>query len=112
MLLFALLVAGPDGDGVRIDVVDHGVGIAPADVPRIFEQFEQLDGSSSRRVGGVGLGLHLCARAAAALGGRIGVESLPGTGSTFSVWIPSSPAAPLTGTLSAATLGSTPGGAG
>jgi len=106
------LVAVPDGEGVRIDVVDHGVGIAPADVPRIFEQFEQLDGSSSRRVGGVGLGLHLCARAAAALGGRIGVESLPGTGSTFSVWIPSSPAAPLTGTLSAATLGSTPGGAG
>ena len=106
------LVAGPDGDGVRIDVVDHGVGIAPADVPRIFEQFEQLDGSSSRRVGGVGLGLHLCARAAAALGGRIGVESLPGTGSTFSVWIPYHPAAPPMETLKAATLGSTAGGAG
>ncbi len=106
------LVAARDEDGVRIDVVDHGVGIASADVPRIFEQFEQLDGSSSRRVGGVGLGLHLCARAAAALGGRIGVDSLLGTGSTFSVWIPSRPAAPLVETLSAATLGPSPDGAG
>jgi signal transduction histidine kinase len=91
------LSAGIDNDGVRIEVTDHGVGIAHEDVPRIFEQFEQLDGSSSRRVGGVGLGLHLCARATAALGGRIEVESEPGIGSTFSVWLPTrSPSLPAT----------------
>jgi signal transduction histidine kinase len=82
------LSAGPDGDGIRIDVADRGVGIAPEDIPRIFEQFHQLDGSSSRRVGGVGLGLHLCAKAAETLGGRIDVASRPGEGSTFSVWLP------------------------
>ena len=82
------LVAGREDGGVRIDVIDKGVGIAPDDIPRIFEQFEQLDGSTSRRVGGVGLGLHLCARATMALGGRIDVVSEPGTGSRFSVWLP------------------------
>jgi len=82
------LVAGRENGGVRIDVIDQGIGIAPADIPRIFQQFEQLDGSTSRRVGGVGLGLHLCARATVALGGRIDVESEPGQGSRFSVWLP------------------------
>jgi signal transduction histidine kinase len=80
--------ARPAGEDVRIEVSDHGVGIAADDIPRIFEQFEQLDGSSSRSVGGVGLGLHLCAKAARALGGRIDVRSEPGTGSTFSVLLP------------------------
>jgi light-regulated signal transduction histidine kinase (bacteriophytochrome) len=69
---------------------DHE-GIAADDMARIFRQFEQLDGSSSRRVGGVGLGLHLCMAAAAALGGKIWAESDPGAGSRFSVWLPSKP---------------------
>jgi signal transduction histidine kinase len=77
-----------DDGGVRIDVIDGGVGIASEDIPRIFEQFQQLDGSTSRSVGGVGLGLHLCARASAALGGRIDVQSAVGAGSTFSLWLP------------------------
>jgi signal transduction histidine kinase len=77
--------------GVRIDVVDEGPGIASADMTRIFQQFEQLDGSTSRRVGGVGLGLHLCASATAALAGRISLESAPGQGSTFSLWLPLRP---------------------
>jgi signal transduction histidine kinase len=80
--------AQAEDGGVQIDVSDRGPGIAPADVVRIFEQFEQLDGSTSRRVGGLGLGLHLCANAAAALGGRLWVESAPGSGSRFSVWLP------------------------
>ena len=82
------LEARPQDTGVRIDVVDEGIGIAPEDIPRIFEQFQQLDGSSLRRVGGVGLGLHLCARAADALGGRITVASEVGKGSRFSLWLP------------------------
>ena len=69
-------------------MLDQGPGIAPRDIPRIFQQFEQLDGSSSRVVGGVGLGLHLVAKAAQVLGGRIDVQSDVGVGSTFSVWLP------------------------
>jgi signal transduction histidine kinase len=80
--------AASDGDGVRIDVVDEGLGIEPEDLPRIFEQFEQLDGSMSRRVGGVGLGLHLCSQAAAALGAEISVTSRVGEGSAFSLRLP------------------------
>ncbi|HJP65531.1 MAG TPA: GAF domain-containing sensor histidine kinase [Actinomycetota bacterium] len=84
------LTARRSDGGVQIDVRDAGIGIAPEDVARIFGQFEQLDGSTSRRVGGVGLGLHLCASAVAALGGRVWVDSSPGRGSTFYVWLPSS----------------------
>jgi signal transduction histidine kinase len=80
-----------DGEGVRIDVRDTGIGIATEDIPRVFERFEQLDPSHTRRVGGVGLGLYLSARAAEALGGYIDVTSDVGVGSTFSLWLPLRP---------------------
>jgi PAS domain S-box-containing protein len=80
-----------DGPEVTVAVRDHGVGIAPDDMPRIFERFEQLDMSRTRRVGGVGLGLYLSDRAAQALGGRIDVESRVGEGSTFTVRLPRHP---------------------
>ena len=80
--------AKPSDGGVRILVRDRGIGIAPEDLPRIFGRFHQLDGSNSRRVGGVGLGLYLSKRAAELLGGRIDVESRVGAGSTFSLWLP------------------------
>jgi signal transduction histidine kinase len=80
-----------DGEGVRIEVRDRGIGIAPEDIPRVFERFEQLESSRAHRVGGVGLGLYLSARAAQALGGRIEVESEVGMGSTFSLWLPLHP---------------------
>ncbi len=73
---------------VRIDVRDWGIGIAPENVARIFERFEQLDSSNTRRVGGVGLGLYLSARGARAMGGRIEVRSGIDEGSTFSLWLP------------------------
>jgi signal transduction histidine kinase len=82
------LEARRDDGGVLIEVVDEGPGISGEDIPRIFEQFQQLDGSSSRQVGGVGLGLHLCRRAVETLRGRISVRSELGQGSTFSVWLP------------------------
>jgi signal transduction histidine kinase len=84
-----LLEARPLDDGIQMDVIDQGEGIAADDMARIFRQFEQLDGSTSRRVGGIGIGLHLCAAAAAALGGRIWADSDPGAGSRFWVWLPS-----------------------
>lgn len=64
-------------------VADEGVGIAPEDQKRIFEDFETLDSSLTRAEGGTGLGLGIARRAVTALGGRIELESAPGAGSTF-----------------------------
>jgi signal transduction histidine kinase len=85
------LAARVSGRTVRIDVRDHGVGIAPEDLPKVFERFHQLDPGSSRRVGGVGLGLYLSSRLARALGGRIDVVSERGKGSTFTLILPIQP---------------------
>jgi signal transduction histidine kinase len=83
----SLTSRGEEG-GVRIEVSDEGIGIAGEDIPKVFEQFQQLDSSDARRVGGVGLGLHLSQRAAQALGGHLEVQSEPGRGSTFALWLP------------------------
>jgi len=80
-----------DGTGIRFDVQDRGIGIEPDKVPLVFEQFSQVDPSDARKVGGVGLGLHLVRRATEALGGEIHVDSRIGAGSTFSVWLPKIP---------------------
>jgi signal transduction histidine kinase len=77
-----------DSDEAWIAVTDRGLGVAEEDIPRIFERFQQLDASHTRRVGGVGLGLYLSDRAAKALGGRIEVDSELGHGSTFTLCLP------------------------
>lgn len=73
---------------VRFAVTDTGIGI-PADMHgTLFEDFVQLDTPLQKRLRGTGLGLSLCKRFAELLGGRVGVESTPGIGSTFFVIIP------------------------
>ena len=66
------------GTAIRFEVADVGIGIAPEKLPLVFEQFSQVDPSDPRKVGGVGLGLHLVRKATEALGGEIHVESRAG----------------------------------
>ncbi len=79
----------PDGR-VTFAVADTGIGIAPQDQERIFEEFHQLDSALQRRSTGTGLGLPLSRRLAELLGGGVSVQSTPGSGSVFSVTIPPS----------------------
>lgn len=75
-------------EGVVVRVRDQGVGIAPEDLPKLFNRFRQLDSSSTRRAGGTGLGLVISKGIIEEHQGRIWAESIPGTGSTFSFWLP------------------------
>jgi signal transduction histidine kinase len=73
---------------IRFAVSDTGIGIAAELHGALFEDFSQVDSPLQKRLRGTGLGLSLCKRFAALLGGEVGVESTPGVGSTFFVIIP------------------------
>lgn len=73
---------------VRIEVADNGPGIPAEDLPALFESFRQADGSSTRKVGGMGIGLSLARGLTERCGGRLEATSKPGSGSTFSVLLP------------------------
>ena len=75
-------------DKVRFAVSDTGIGIAAELHGALFEDFSQVDSPLQQRLRGTGLGLSLCNRFAALLGGEVGMDSAPGVGSTFYVIIP------------------------
>lgn len=76
------------GEALVVEVTDTGIGIAAEDLPKLFKRFGQLDMSSTRQVGGAGLGLSICKAIVEAHGGSIGVESATGRGSTFRIALP------------------------
>jgi GAF domain-containing protein/anti-sigma regulatory factor (Ser/Thr protein kinase) len=77
------------GDGTFVvSVADTGPGIAPADQSRIFEEFQQADTTATRKKGGTGLGLSIARRIVELHGGRLGVDSAPGRGATFTLTVP------------------------
>ncbi len=77
-----------DDRSFRIEVEDTGVGIQPADLGRLFVEFQQLDGGAAKRHQGTGLGLALTRRLVEAQGGTVGVRSTPGQGSVFHAVLP------------------------
>ena len=74
--------------GVVVEVADTGIGIAPDELPRVFDKFHQVDGSTSRRHGGTGLGLSISRDLATHLGGTLTAESALAGGSSFRLSLP------------------------
>jgi two-component system sensor histidine kinase SenX3 len=76
------------GDMIELAVTDHGVGIPPNDLGRIFERFYRVDQARSRSTGGTGLGLSIVRHVATHHGGEVRVDSVEGEGSTFTLRLP------------------------
>lgn len=83
-----VIAAGQDADRVVLSVSDTGEGIAPEDLPRVFERFYPADRSRGRETGGAGLGLAIVRELVELMGGSVAVESEPGQGSRFTVSLP------------------------
>ena len=82
------------GDRLAIEVRDTGIGIAPQDLARVFEPFQQADNSYARRYTGTGLGLTISKELARAMGGDVSAQSEPGHGSIFTLELPWQPSVP------------------
>ena len=87
-----LIHAGAPDQEIVLSVCDEGVGIAPVDLPRIFERFYRADRARSRELGGTGLGLSIVKHIAQLHGGRVEAESTLGQGTTIRVILPNRPA--------------------
>ena len=88
---FVRVSAAIEGGQLHLAIIDTGIGIRAEDMSRIFIEFSQVDASHARRYDGTGLGLALSKRLVEAHRGRIWVESVFGTGSTFHVLLPLRP---------------------
>ena len=80
--------SGEPPSGLTISVSDTGIGVAPEDLPKLFEKFVQVDSSTTRRFGGSGLGLTICRHMVELMGGVIDARSTLGEGTTFSIVLP------------------------
>jgi signal transduction histidine kinase len=85
------VTALPAGPEVEVRVTDTGEGIPPEHLPHVFERFYRADRSRARATGGAGIGLAIVKQLVEAHGGRVGVVSLPGLGSTFRFTLPTAP---------------------
>jgi signal transduction histidine kinase len=74
--------------GMLTSVTDHGIGIPKDEIPQLFERFHRARNVSSRYYGGLGLGLYIARAIIEAHGGSIGVQSIEGQGSTFTMRLP------------------------
>jgi len=82
------LVMRIQNDQLRIQVQDHGIGVPPDKLERIFDKFERVDNSDTRRTGGTGIGLFLVKHLVEQHGGKVWLESILGKGSTFHIELP------------------------
>ena len=80
----------PSGRGAALSVEDRGPGIAPEELPRLFDRYFQAQRARAKRRG-LGLGLFIAKGLVEAHGGTIVAESVPGVGSTFRIWLPAAP---------------------
>jgi signal transduction histidine kinase len=83
-----VLSAAEADDGISLSVQDEGPGIDDSEREKIFERFYQVDQSSTRSIGGTGMGLYICRQAALAIGGRVWLERSDAAGSVFALWLP------------------------
>lgn len=81
-------ISGSPGNPIIAEVSDTGIGMTPEQCAKVFSQYQQADGSITRRFGGTGLGLSIVKRIVEMMGGEISVESVPEQGSTFRVVLP------------------------
>jgi two-component system OmpR family sensor kinase len=84
-----ILRAREDGDRILMEVADTGPGIPPEELPHVFDRLYRGSAAKAATPAGAGLGLAIVASLTQAMGGDVGVESSPGQGTTFRVWLPS-----------------------